>query len=165
MARIGITGHQRLEDPAAWPWVEEVVGRELDVAAAPLVVVTSLAVGADQLAARLGIARGARVHAVLPFSGIERTFSAEDLQAYRRLVSHASVEVLQTSGTDEDAYLAAGRRVVELSDVLIAVWDGNPAKGKGGTADIVAYAITSGVPVVHINPVERRVSRHEPVKS
>ena len=106
MARIGITGHQRLEDPAAWPWVEEVVGRELDAAAAPLVVVTSLAVGADQLAARLGIARGATVHAVLPFSGIERTFSAEDLQAYRRLVSQASVEVLQTSGTDEDAYLA-----------------------------------------------------------
>src|ERR1700733_7737131 len=59
MTRLGITGHQRLEDPAAWPWVEEVVGRELDAAAAPLVVVTSLAVGADQLAARLGIARSA----------------------------------------------------------------------------------------------------------
>lgn len=165
MARIGITGHQKLEDPAAWLWVEGVVGRELDAAAAPLVIVTSLAVGADQLAARLGIARGATVHAVLPFSEIERTFSAEDLQAYRRLVSQASVEVVQTSGTDEDAYLAAGRRVVELSDVIIAVWDGNPAKGKGGTADIVAYAITSGVPVVHINPAERRVSRHVPVKS
>jgi hypothetical protein len=165
MARIGITGHQRLEDPAAWPWVEEAVGREMDAVAAPLVVVTSLAVGADQLAARLGIARGATVHAVLPFSGIERTFSAEDLQAYRRLVNQASVEVLQTSGTDEDAYLAAGRRVVELSDLVIAVWDGNPAKGKGGTADIVTYAIASGVPVVHINPVERTVTRHEPVKS
>jgi hypothetical protein len=165
MARIGITGHQRLEDPTAWPWVEEVVGRELDAAAAPVVVVTSLAVGADQLIARLGIARGATVHAVLPFAEIERTFSAEDLQAYRGLVRQASVEVLQTSGTDEDAYLAAGRRVVELSDVLIAVWDGNPAKGRGGTADIVGYAITSSVPVVHINPVERRVSRHEPVKS
>ena len=165
MTRIGITGHQRLEDPAAWPWVEEVVGRELDADAAPFVVVTSLAIGADQLVARLGIDRGATLHAVLPFSGIERTFSAKDLQAYRRLVGQASVEVLETPGTDEDAYLAAGRRVVELSDEIIAVWDGNPAKGKGGTADIVAYAITYGVPVVHINPVERRVSRREPLKS
>jgi len=49
MARVGMTGHQRLEDPAAWPWVEEVVGRELDAAAAPVVVVSSLAAGADQL--------------------------------------------------------------------------------------------------------------------
>ena len=130
--RVGITGHQQLEDPEAWPWVEEIVGRELDAAAAPVVVVTSLAVGADQLVARLGIARGATVHAVLPFAGIERTFAAEDLQAYRRLVSQATVEVLQTPGTDEDAYMAAGRRVVELSDVMIAVWDAKPAKGKAG---------------------------------
>ena len=162
--RVGITGHQQLEDPEAWPWVEEIVGRELDAAAAPVVVVTSLAVGADQLVARLGIARGATVQAVLPFAGIERTFAAEDLQSYRRLVSQATVEVLQTSGTDEDAYMAAGRRVVELSDVMIAVWDAKPAKGKGGTADIVAYAIASGVPVVHINPVERTVTRLPPVK-
>jgi hypothetical protein len=81
------------------------------------------------------------------------------------LVSQATVEVLQTSGTDEDAYMAAGRRVVELSDVMIAVWDAKPAKGKGGTADIVAYAIASDVPVVHINPVERTVTRLHPVKS
>ena len=163
MTRIGITGHRRLENPAAWPWVEEVVGRELDTAPKPLVVVTSLAVGADQLIARLGAARGARVHAVLPFAGIERTFAAEDLPAYRRLVSQASVEVLQTPGTDEDAYLAAGRRVAELSDIMIAVWDAKPAKGKGGTADVVAYAVASGVPVVHINPIERTVNRLEPL--
>jgi|HubBroStandDraft_4_1064222.scaffolds.fasta_scaffold551267_2 hypothetical protein len=164
ITRIGITGHQRLDDPAAWPWVEEIVGRELDAAPSPVVVVTSLAVGADQLIARLGIARGATVHAVLPFAGIERTFAPEDLQAYRHLVSQATVEVLQTHGTDEDAYLAAGRRVAELSDVMIAVWDAKPAKGKGGTADIVAYTVASGVPVVHINPVDRTVTRLQPLK-
>ena len=41
ITRIGITGHQRLEDPAAWPWVEEIVGHELDTAPSPVVVVTS----------------------------------------------------------------------------------------------------------------------------
>jgi hypothetical protein len=165
MTRIGVTGHQRLEDPAAWPWVEEAIVRELDAATGAVVVVTSLAVGADQLVARLGAARGAAVHAVLPFAGIERTFAAEDLPEYRRLVSQASVEVLQTPGTDEDAYMAAGRRVVELSNVMIAVWDAKPAKGKGGTADVVAYAVSSGVPVVHINPIGRTVTRLQPVRS
>lgn len=159
MTQIGVTGHQRLDDPAAWSWVEEAVGLELDTATGPLVVVTSLAIGADQLVARLGASRGAMVYAVLPFAGIERTFAAEDLSEYRQLASQASIEILQTPGTDEDAYLAAGRRVVELSDVMIAVWDAKPAKGKGGTADIVAYAVESGVPVVHINPTERTVTR------
>ena len=105
------------------------------------------------------IERGATVHAVLPFADIERSFATEDLQAYRWLVSQASVEVLQTAGTDEDAYLAAGRRVTELADVMIAVWDAKPAKGKGGTADIVAYAMASGVPVININPVQRTIVR------
>lgn len=165
MTHIGISGHQRLENPAAWPWVEEAIGHELDASPKPLVVVTSLAIGADQLVARLGAARGATVYAVLPFAGIERTFAPEDLPAYRQLVSQASVEILQTPGTDEDAFLAAGRRVAELSDVMIAVWDAKPAKGKGGTADVVAYAVSSGVPVVHINPVERTVTRLQPLKS
>ena len=165
MTHIGVTGHQRLEDPAAWPWVEEAVGRELDAATWPLVVVTSLAIGADQLVARLGAARGATIHAVLPFAGIERTFAAEDLPEYRRLASQAFVEILPMTGPDEDAYLAAGRRVVELSDVMIAVWDAKPAKGKGGTADIVPYAVACGVPVVHINPVDRTVTRLQPLKS
>jgi hypothetical protein len=84
--------------------------------------------------------------------------------AYRQLLSHASVEILQTPGTDEDAYLAAGRRVAEQSDVMIAVWDAKPAKGKGGTADVVAYAVAFGIPVVHINPVDRTVTRLEPLK-
>jgi hypothetical protein len=164
MTRIGITGHQRLENPADWPWVEEAVGRELDAVTGSLVVVSSLAIGADQLVARLGAARGAAVLAVLPFADIQRTFAPGDLPAYRELVGQASLEILQTSGTDEDAYLAAGRRVAELSDVMIAVWDATPAKGKGGTADIVAYAVASGVPVVHINPVDRTVTRLQPLK-
>lgn len=157
--KVGVTGHQRLDDPMGWPWVEEVVRHELGAARRPLVVVTSLAMGADQLVARLGFERGGTVRAVLPFADIERTFSKEDLNAYRQLVSRAFVEVLQTPGTDEDAYLAAGRRVVELSDIVLAVWDGQPARGKGGTADIVGYALRLGVPVVHINPIDRGVSR------
>jgi hypothetical protein len=130
-----------------------------------MIIVTSLAAGTDQLIARLGIERGAALHAVLPFVDIERTFSSKDLAEYRWLVGQASVEVLQTQGTDEDAYLAAGQRVVELADIMIAVWDGKPAKGKGGTADIVACARAVGVPVIHIDPLERSVARVPPVIS
>jgi hypothetical protein len=135
------------------------MGRELDAVAPPLVAVTSLAIGADQLLARLVLERGGVVHALLPFAGIERTFASADLPAYRELVSRARVEILDTPGTDEDAFLAAGERVVEASELMLAVWNGLPARGKGGTADVVRYALSRGTPVVHINPVDRTVTR------
>jgi hypothetical protein len=98
---------------------------------------------------------------VLPFSDIERSFSPNHVPGYRELVKQATVEVLDTPGTDEDAYLAAGQRVVDLSDIVLAVWNGNPAKGKGGTADVVAYAIHRGVPLTQIDPVSRTVRQHQ----
>jgi hypothetical protein len=97
------------------------------------------------------------INAVLPFADIERSFSPEDRPAYRELVKQATVEVLDTPGTDEEAYLAAGKRVVDLSDIVLAVWNGKPAKGKGGTADVVAYAMRRCVPLIHIDPTSRTV--------
>jgi hypothetical protein len=155
--RVGITGHQHLDDPEAWPWVAGVLRAELARVATPLVGVTSLAVGADQLFARLVLERDGTIHAVLPFADIERSFSPDQVPAYLELAKQATVEVLETPGTDEDAYLAAGQRVVDLSDIVLAVWNGNPAKGKGGTADVVAYAIRRGVPLIHIDPVSRTI--------
>lgn len=159
--RVGITGHQRIEDPKAWAWVARVMRDELARVAPPLVGVTSLAVGADQLLARLVLEAGGAIHAVLPFADIERSFSPEDVPVYRDLVRQATVEVLETHGTDEDAYLAAGQRVVNLSDIVLAVWNGKPAKGKGGTADVVAYAMRRGVPLIHIDPISRTVRQAE----
>lgn len=155
--RLGITGHRELKDPRAWPWVETVLREHLKAIAPPIIGVTSLAIGADQLFARLVLEVGGSLHAVVPFPDIERSFSPGDLAAYRQLVRDAEVEVLRTPGTDDDAFLAAGERVVDLSDVVLAVWDGNPAKGRGGTGDVVSYATRRGVPVVHIDPAARSV--------
>jgi hypothetical protein len=157
VTRVGVTGHQRLDDPEAWPWVASAIRGQLTGIAPPLIAVTSLAVGADQLLARLVVERGGKIYAVLPFADIERSFSPEDLPAYRKLVEQATFEALDTPGTDQDAYLAAGQRVVELSDIVLAVWNGKAAKGKGGTADVVAYALSRGVPLIHIDPLLRVV--------
>lgn len=153
MTRIGITGHQRLTGTDPWTWVANVIDLELGKLAPPLVGITSLAIGADQLFARLVLERRGKLHVVLPFADIERSFSLADVPAYHELVAQSTVEVLDTHGTDEDAYLAAGFRVVDLSDILLAVWDGKRAQGKGGTADVVSYATSRRVPLIHINPV------------
>src|SRR5258708_32929211 len=54
------------------------------------------------------------------------------------------------------AYLAAGKLIVELRDVLVAVWDGQQAAGKGGTAAIVALALAAGRPVIWLNTEEKQ---------
>jgi hypothetical protein len=155
---VGITGHQHLDDPTAWSWVADAIRSELTALTPPLVAITSLAIGADQLLAELVLEHGGTIHAVLPYREIERSFLPEDLPLFRMLASQAELEILDTPGTDQDAYLAAGLRVVDLSDLVIAVWNGLPAVGKGGTADVVDYALQKGIRLLHIEPVGRTVS-------
>ena len=40
-----------------------------------------------------------------------------------------------------EGYLRVGRKVVDTCEILIAIWDSKTAKGKGGTAEIVKYAL------------------------
>ena len=46
----------------------------------------------------------------------------------------------------------AGKVVVDRSSVVLAVWDGQPSRGLGGTADVVAYARQRGVTVTVVWP-------------
>jgi hypothetical protein len=120
---------------------------------------TSLAIGADQLFAEHLVAAGVPFVAVVPCAAYDATFSESELVAYRRLLAEAGrVEVLPFPKPSEDAFLAAGKRVVDASDALLAVWDGEDARGRGGTGDIVAYALRLGRPVLHMNPVDRTIA-------
>jgi len=46
--------------------------------------------------------------------------------------------------------------MIGLADQLWAVWDGKPARGYGGTADVVDYARDHGVPVLVVWPAGAR---------
>ena len=54
-------------------------------------------------------------------------------------------------GEEARAYEAVGRLIVRNCDLLIAIWDGLPGEGRGGTADTVRHAISFGPPVVWIH--------------
>lgn len=158
--RIGVTGHQRLNEPANWEWVKREIARFLSSLSSPLVCVTSLAVGADQLFANAVLQHDGALEVVLPFPEYESTFTeARDRQEYARLLKRASkIEVLEKHGSDEDAYFASGKRVVDTSDLIIAVWDGKPAAGRGGTGDVVNYAIQQRKRVIHLNPTTQKLT-------
>ncbi|MGH6659024.1 MAG: hypothetical protein ACREBM_05155, partial [Sphingomicrobium sp.] len=56
-------------------------------------------------------------------------------------------------------YVMAGRATVAHCDILVAIWDGRPARGRGGTAEVVQLALTRGTAVVHVSPDNGRDSR------
>jgi hypothetical protein len=115
---------------------------------------TSLAIGADQLFAQCVLRLGGRLKVILPCAKYESTFvSAQALESFRSLLQKADeVETLRHARPSEDAFLDAGRRIAELSEVLLAVWDGLEKRGKGGTAEIVSLARKRGIDVLKIWP-------------
>jgi hypothetical protein len=119
-----------------------------------LVGISSLADGADQIFADVVLQLGGSLLAVLPSADYARSFGTDKSRKhYEHLLSVATDRVqLPFSEPSEDAYLAAGKTVVDKSDKILAVWDGKPAAGRGGTADIVRYAELQGTPVVRIWP-------------
>jgi len=84
----------------------------------------------------------------------------EDLSEFKELLSHAA-GVIELDGTHAKvagihdsaslAYEAVGRYVVRHSDVILAIWDGKPSNGRGGTAEIVFHAVATGVSLLWIH--------------
>lgn len=140
-------------------WVREQILITLRNQAGSLIGITALAVGADQLFADVVLEMKGELYVVLPFSAYEETFASNMARKkYLKLLDRASyVEVLPRAENDEQSFLLAGYRIVELADIMIGVWNGKKAEGRGGTADIVARARVRKVPLVHINPISGSV--------
>lgn len=164
--RIGVTGHRELVDPASLvPAIHQAIRgiteRLLGRGARPqLLVISALAEGADQLVVRELLAEpGAELEAALPRRPEDYLddFADERSKAeFTELLSRASaVWQAPVSRTREDGYEQAGRYVVDSSDAVIALWDGKPPRGQGGTATVVAYAHQQRVPLVWV-PVTGR---------
>ncbi|KDQ66360.1 hypothetical protein ACIPJG_20705 [Streptomyces halstedii] len=151
MKRIGVTGHRSIPEEAR-AHVLEGIRSALRGLEGSLEALSSLAVGADQLFADLALAHGAELTAVIPSGDYEDGFDDEaDLARYRKLKARAVREVrLDFPHSTDEAYYAAGTYIADHCDRLLAVWDGLPARGLGGTGDIVTYARTLGRPVTVI---------------
>jgi hypothetical protein len=152
MVKIGFTGHQgltRKSESLVRAAIAESLRGIKDVQG-----LCSLAEGSDQIFAEEVIAAGGELIVVIPSIGYENTFKTTDtLQRYRRLLEQSIETVfLDFSSPRDEAFFAAGKRVVTDSDQVIAVWDGKPAGGRGGTADVVRYAQDLGKEVVVLWP-------------
>ena len=126
----------------------------------PLVkrLVSPIADGADQIAAQVALDLGWELHAVLPFARGRYRESLADGDAretFDRLLERATctLELPGEEQSEVEAYVMTGRATVAHSDVIIALWDGRPPRGRGGTGEVVQLALTRGAAIIHI-PIE-----------
>ena len=154
---MGVTGHRALADPARVEReVDAVLDRLVGGSGAALVVVSSLAEGADRLVARRVLARpGGRLVALLPLEPVDYIADFADVasvQEFTDLLAAADEEEVILGAPSDDwsreaAYERAGHAVLDRCDVLLALWDGEPGRGRGGTADLVFEAGLIGHPI------------------
>lgn len=162
---VGVTGHRphrldAIELARLLSHARDVL-RDLAQAAAgqgtaDVILVSALAEGADRHLARLALARGYGLHAVLPFAREEYATdfdTSESVTEFERLLDDAQrvVELPGDRRRSGEAYEAAGHAILDVADLLVAVWDGAPGRGRGGTAEVVAEAWRRRMPIVHLS--------------
>jgi hypothetical protein len=168
---IGVTGHrlnrisQRQLDrltPQVQPLLAQVAQTARASGAESVVLVCGLAEGADRHVARLALDAGYGLHAVLPFDrdlyvrDFPEAASRREFAALLRRADHVT-ELPGRDGVNAQAYHRAAQVLLGQSDLLLALWDGRPAQGPGGTAEVVNGACRRHMPVLHVC-TRRRVS-------
>ncbi len=139
MIRIGVTGHRFLADiPKLRDGIDQALARIAQTyPSEPWAVVSSLAEGADRLAVHqvLGTRPEARLIVPLPLpimDYLQDFGTAQSRAKFEELLAQAA-EVIDPPEVTlrSEGYRLAGRKMLECSDVLIALWDGQDFSGAG----------------------------------
>lgn len=151
MTRLAITGHRGLPTETE-QLVDSALRKEL--ANTPnLVGVSCLADGADSLFAQAVLDHGGKLVVIIPAAQYRDGLPEDHHPVYDALIARASETVqLDHVESTSQSHMDASLVMLERADRLVAVWDGKPARGYGGTADIVDAAKDRGLPVSVIWP-------------
>lgn len=174
MINIGVSGHRDLGNRtqsilAGIDWA--LLAIQQDFPSSSYTLLSPLAEGTDRLVAVQAIKLlSAKLVVPLPLeiSDYQHDFETEaSKHEFANLLAAAErIIQLPQKETRTASYLAAGLYVLDHCDVLIAVWDGLPARGIGGTGQIVELARGQNKPIawVHVNrfdqPAGNKVKIH-----
>jgi hypothetical protein len=146
--RVGITGHRGLSTQVEAQVRALVTAYVTAHDPSGLVGVSCIADGPDSWFAETVLEHGGLLEVVIPATEYRQSLPDWHHPVYDRLLSRAAdVHHTGITASTSEAHQAGSEILVGLVDELIAVWDGKPARGYGGTADVVAYAEQTGVPV------------------
>lgn len=148
---LGVSGHRDLlseEIPAIESRLRELFDQlSRRYPDTPLRLLTPLAEGGDRIAAKVARECGIELLVALPLpvAEYESDFSDEtSRREFRELLAEAATIDVLNGQTDIDqsrerAYAQVGIYSSDHCQILIAIWDGKPARLGGGTADVIDY--------------------------
>jgi hypothetical protein len=131
--------------------------------------ITPLAEGTDRIFGDRALQLGYALCCPMPFPQDEyeldfkkpTALEENSLDRFRDLLKRAKethgLTIFQLDGArthDAEAYGAAGRIVLNQSDLLVVVWDGGKPAGGGGTVETLKEAIRYRVPVLWISAIK-----------
>jgi hypothetical protein len=169
--KVGAIGHRYIEHTdtlrEAFPKIRNLlqsVFPHVNLLSCKFKVLTSLAEGADRILARYFMDQyEAELEVYLPLvrAEFEKDFKgSRSVREFRTFLHSASGIWIPSSPLPRhEAYEVAARELVNHSNTVVAIWDGHPARGSGGTADTVSYARKRQIPVIIINPQTGEVVR------
>jgi hypothetical protein len=128
-------------------------------------IISALAKGADRLVVDVAMKKwGARLEVMLPFAADDyrRDFATQDdLGEFDALLQRADCVVeprstdpagrTQTEESRDVGYKRVGMQIAQSCEILVTVWDGQPAQGHGGTAEVIEYALSLNRVVIWVN--------------
>ncbi|WP_395740527.1 hypothetical protein [Prosthecobacter sp.] len=165
---VGFCGHRsRFSEAAVRPALTTAL-KELQQRSAEagggIELYVSAAEGTDVVCIEAARELGIPVHVLLPLAEgeFEKDFSSPATWARSKaqmdraaaVPGPDSLRTVEGESTRPECYFNQGIAMLEAVDVLIAVWDGQPPRGSGGTAQMIAQARAMGLPVLHIQPAD-----------
>ena len=144
MLCIGECGHQQIGDEATIEFVSQQLHELLTTFQVQahehgqdILAYSALAIGTDRLFVKTALELGIPVEVIIPCSHYEDIYDSPEVrEEYHYLLGRCQqVHKLPFQECSEDAFLAAGRWIVDHSDLVMLAWNGYPAGGKGGTAE------------------------------
>lgn len=152
MTRIACSGHRGLPRHTEQV-IDQALRNELAGRTEALVGLSCLADGADTLFVRALLDADGTLIVVIPAAQYREGLPQWQHATYDALLARAADVIrLDYTESDSQAHMAASERMLSEADELIAVWDGKPARGYGGTADVVNAAHERGLPVTVVWP-------------
>lgn len=156
MLSVGITGHTSITDATAGlikVHLRSYLQYRISDSGSNFVGITCLAKGVDQLFAQLVLELDGELMVIVPAQDYDNIPDEHESFRYHELLGQAqSVHSMPFTHSGPDAYIAASKEMIQRSKVVLAVWDGSPPDGRGGTSDAVQVAQECKKEVVVIWP-------------
>lgn len=152
---IGFTGHRKLEnEEQCRSAITDFLRERKQVHPGIVWGVSSAAAGGDQVFCEACLELGIPIRVLLPkpVEEFHRDFEIRSWERTRKILDRAlSVEVTGDARDSKEQYYDCGIQTVSECQLLVALWDGEPSRGRGGTQEIVTFAEKTGHPVAWIH--------------